>query len=214
MAKRVYKQYCALARTLDRVGERWTLLLIRNLLTGPKRFKDLLADLPGIGTNLLSDRLKLLERDGLVRKINLPPPSEAEAYELTEIGRGLEPAIVELVKWGLRYLGRPKRGEAFRAAWSLLAMQATFRPERARGVSESYEYRIAGEVFHVRVDGGVVTTRQGPAIEPDMVLSTDDKTFLALGTGQIDAAEALTSGKIELMGGFETLQRSIEIFGV
>src|SRR5918995_3325809 len=100
MGKRRYDQYCALARTLDVVGERWTLLLVRELLLGPRRYKDLLAGLPGIGTNLLAERLRHLEEFGLVRRRSLPPPAGSRVYELTELGRGLESVVMELGRWG------------------------------------------------------------------------------------------------------------------
>src|SRR5712691_3728539 len=98
--RRSYNQYCALARALDVVGERWTLLLVRELLLGPRRYKDLLDGLPGIGTNLLADRLKHLEDAGMIRRVVLPPPAGSAVYELTELGRRLEPAVFELGRWG------------------------------------------------------------------------------------------------------------------
>src|SRR5215207_9479322 len=100
VSRRTYDQYCAVARALDVVGERWTLLLVRELLTGPKRFKDLLEGLPGIGTNLLTNRLKRLEGEEIVQRATLPPPAGSNVYELTELGWSLEPVIVSLSRWG------------------------------------------------------------------------------------------------------------------
>ncbi len=107
MSKRSYNQYCAVARALDIVGERWTLLVVRELLSGPKRFKDLLAGLPGIGTNLLTARLKDLEGYRVVRRTILPPPAGSKVYELTELGRSLEPVVAALGQWGLEFLDNP-----------------------------------------------------------------------------------------------------------
>src|SRR5919202_4903626 len=100
-----YRQYCAVARGLDLVGERWTLLIVRDLLTGPKRYTDLLAGLPGIGTNLLATRLRELEQHGLVARRVLPPPAGSTVYELTDVGQTLEPVVLALGRWGRRLLG-------------------------------------------------------------------------------------------------------------
>src|SRR5215470_18393749 len=110
---RSYNQYCAVARSLDVIGERWTLLIIRDLLVGPKRYKDLLDGLPGIGTNLLAARLRDLEKAGIVRRTLLPPPAASTVYELTEVGRALEPAIFAIGRWGARFLGSPRETDTF-----------------------------------------------------------------------------------------------------
>lgn len=214
MGVRSYRQYCAIAQALDRVGERWTLLIVRQLFTGPKRFKDLQDDLPGIGTNLLAARLKQLERDGVVERGTLPPPAASNVYQLTKLGHELEPVLAGLAKWGQRFLGPPKKGLSFRPGWAIIAMRGTFKPEAAKGVFEAYEYRIDGEVFHVRVEDGKTEIQQGPGWKPHLVLTTDTQTFLALGTGQVDPKKAIVSGKAHIQGSLETLQRSIEIFGV
>src|SRR5215208_1271548 len=122
--KRSYGQYCTVARALDVVGERWTLLLVRELSTGPKRFKDLLEGLPGIGTNLLASRLKMLEGEGIVRRATLPPPAGSSVYELTGLGRELEPVIVALSRWGARLLDAPHEGDELRAGWAAVAMRS------------------------------------------------------------------------------------------
>src|SRR3954451_13767324 len=127
MSKRSYNQYCAMARALDALGERWTLLVIRELLSGPKRFKDLLEGLPGIGTNLLAARLKNLESEGLLCRVTLPPPAGSTVYELTERGREIEPVLIGLARWGLGLLGAPRPSDVFRPVWAVQAMKATFR---------------------------------------------------------------------------------------
>src|SRR5437660_12010745 len=108
-APRSYDQYCAVARGLDVSGDRWTLLIVRDLLLGPKRYKDLLSGLPGIGTNLLADRLKELEGAGLIERAVLPPPAGSTVYQLTERGLALEPVMIALGRWGARCLGAPKQ---------------------------------------------------------------------------------------------------------
>jgi DNA-binding HxlR family transcriptional regulator len=214
VSRRSYRQYCAMARALDVVGERWTLLVVRELLTGPKRFKDLLVGLPGIGTNLLAGRLKELEAEGLARRTTLPPPAGSAVYELTERGRELEPVLTGLARWGVELLGEPRPGEAFRPVWAVQAMKATMGPEAARWVSETYEFRVGEDVFHVRVDGGVSEPEYGPAFEPDLILETDPETFLSLVSGRIEAADAIEAGKLGVQGDPEALARVSDIFGL
>ena len=212
MGRRSYRQYCAIARALDVLGERWTLLIVRELLTGPKRFKDLLDGLPGVGTNLLAARLKELEGEGLLRRTTLPPPAGSAVYQLTDRGRDLEPVLMGLARWGVDLLGEPRPGEAFRPVWAVQAMKATFRPEAARWVRETYEFRVGGDVFHVRVDDGVSEPEYGPAFEPDLVVATDPATFLSLVSGRLEMSDAIEAGRLEVEGDSEALTRVGEIF--
>jgi DNA-binding HxlR family transcriptional regulator/putative sterol carrier protein len=214
MSKRSYNQYCAVARALDIVGERWTLLLVRELLTGPKRFKDLLEGLPGIGTNLLAARLKDLEGYGMVRRATLPPPAASKVYELTELGWSLEPVIAALGRWGLEFLGAPDREDDLRPAWAVVAIRSALKQEAARGLQETYEFRIDEEAFHLRIKDGEVEALQGPAVDPDLVVWGCTQAFLALATGRVEPTEALDSGEIRIEGEPETLARCLEIFGL
>ena len=134
MSKRSYNQYCAVARALDIVGERWTLLVVRELLTGPKRFKDLLEGLPGIGTNLLAARLKDLEGYGVVHRTTLPPPAGSKVYELTELGSSLELVVAALGRWGLEFLGAPDQEDDVRPVWAVVAVRSAVKQEAARGL--------------------------------------------------------------------------------
>lgn len=212
--KRSYKQYCSLALALDRVGDRWTLLIFRQLLTGPKRFKDLLEDLPGIGTNLLAARLRQLERDRFIRRRTLPSPAGSTVYELTDTGRTLEPSLVALGQWGLQFMVLPKKGQAYRPSYAIAGMKITFRPEVARGLRETHEYEIDGQIFHVRVEGGACQTRQGPGRDPAFRLTTDTQTLQRLATRQLDIEEALSSGAARLRGNAKALARAARIFGL
>ena len=214
-SKRSYRQHCSLALALDYVGERWTLLIVRQLLLGPQRFTDLQSGLPGIGTNLLAARLKDLEAAGIVRRGTLPPPAASAVYELSELGRGLEPAVVALAGWGLRLLAEGREERTYQPVWAAVAMKATFRPSEARGVRESYEYRIDDDIFHARVDDGRVETGQGPAPgEAAFVLIASTDAFLALATGEILPDDGLVDGSLELRGNREALDRSLRIFGL
>jgi DNA-binding HxlR family transcriptional regulator/putative sterol carrier protein len=214
MAKRGYNQYCAAARALDLLGERWTLLLIRELLTGPKRYTDLLHGMPGIGTNLLADRLKDLETAGVIQRSELPPPAASAVYELTERGRELESVIVPLARWGLPLLGRRDREQAWQPEWSILAMRATFRPERADGIDEQYQFEIDGEVFFAHVKDGEVSTGRGPATDPVFTLRASVDSFLAVADGSLSAAEAAATGGYSIDGDSAAFERCVEIFSL
>lgn len=211
--ERSYNQYCATAHTLDLVGERWTLLLVRELLTGPKRFGDFQHSLRGLGTGLLAARLKHLEREGLVRKVTLPPPARTPAYALTEAGQELAPAVMALARWGLKWaLGERREGEAFHAGWAVLGLRACFQAEASAGVRALFEFRVDDEVFHARIDDGTVDTLHGPAQYPDVVLETDSATFLDLTAGRVRLAEAIEAGAVSASGDRQTLDRLQELF--
>lgn len=213
MARRNYGQYCALARSLDVIGERWTLLIVRDLLLGPKRFKDLLDGLPGIGRNLLAERLRQLQMEGVVERTTLPPPAASKVYVLTSTGVRLRPVVIELSRWGLHLLDAPRLGDQMRPAWLINTMQGSFRPERARGVHETYEFRVNAEIFHVRIDDGRIDARQGSAAVPDFMFEADLATFLAVGSRQLDPAQAVATGRARFEGDPEAGLRSIEILG-
>ena len=186
--------------------------MIRELMTGPKRYKDLLKRLPGIGTNLLAQRLKYLEEQGILERRRLPPPASTEAYALTELGRALEPVLIGLVQWGYRTIPRPQPGTVHFPGWSVLAMKAVFRADLAEGVEDEYEYRVDDEVFYARVKNGQLTTGQGPAPEPDFVLETDGKTFLAVVSGTLEMEEALRQGRMTVTGDEAAFARSTALF--
>src|SRR3954447_3099565 len=124
MAEHRYQQYCGLARALDVAGDRWTLLIVRELMPGPRRFTDLIDGLPGISRNLLTERLRALERDGIIARQELPPPAARQVYELTDDGRDLADAVVPLIGWGARRLGEREPTESFRARWAAVGMAA------------------------------------------------------------------------------------------
>jgi DNA-binding HxlR family transcriptional regulator len=207
MSRRSYNQYCGLAHALDLLGERWCLLIIRELLTGPKRYKDLQTHLPGVGTNLLSQRLKMLEEEAIIERRLLPPPASTEAYDLTERGRTLEPALVALARWGLSSIGKPDPDDAYSGHWSILAMKAVFRPERAADVRATYEFRVAPDVFHARVENGTLITGQGAAISPDVVMEADLDTYLAVVSGETTSEDAIQEGHLTIEGDMNLWER-------
>jgi DNA-binding HxlR family transcriptional regulator len=206
-----YGQYCAIARALEVVGDRWTLLLVRELLTGPKRHTDLRAGLPGIATNILGDRLQLLQQAGLLRRATLPPPAASTVYELTDRGHQLKPVLLALAGWGLPLLGSPRTQDTYRLSWLVLALEQRFDPQAARGVNLTWELRVGDEVLHVKVRDGAVQTLQGPAPAPQVVLEANRELFLAWGTGQLDDDQALAAG-LRVTPGPEALQQLRRLF--
>ena len=203
---RSYRQFCALARTLDVVGERWTLLVLRELLLGPRRFRDLLDGLPRIGANLLTARLRHLEAEGLIAQEVLPPPAASRVYVLTDRGRALDEALVALARWGMDPIAPPRPDDRLDPAWYALALRAAFRPERAEHLSEEYEFRTDSVTFHLRVRDGHAAARQGPALDPALVLTTTTERFLAILTGLNSPRAA------ELQGEPATFERLLAAF--
>ena len=169
MSKR-YDQYCPVAHALGLVGERWSLLIVRELLQGPKRYTDLAASLPGIGTNILAARLKELETCGLVTKHRLDPPAASMVYELTPYGLELKSVMRSLALWGLRSIGPPTDEEDFAPGWLYGALDTVFAPSAPAG---SFEFRIGSEVAGI-VDG---EAQRGPIEEPDVVLEAGVEAF-------------------------------------
>ncbi|MEQ0558901.1 winged helix-turn-helix transcriptional regulator [Amycolatopsis sp. NEAU-NG30] len=213
MEQRTYNQYCATARTLDLVGERWTLLLIRELLTGPKRFGDLQAALRGLGTGLLAARLKKLESDGLTHKITLPPPARTPAYALTEAGEELGPAVLALARWGMKWaMGERRATETFHPGWAVLGLRACFDAEAAAGLRAVYEFRIDDEVFHARVHDGTIETVHGPAQHPDATISIDEATFVRVTARELSLAEAIETGAASASGDKTVLRALNRLF--
>ncbi|HWC40231.1 MAG TPA: winged helix-turn-helix transcriptional regulator [Acidimicrobiales bacterium] len=184
----------AVARAFDVLGERWTPLLLRELAIGPRRYADLLEGLPGVSPSLLTQRLRELEGEGIVRRSYLPPPAARGVYELTDEGTELARALIPLARWGARRMGVRREGETFSLTWVLLYLRATADTAAARGVHDLYEFHVDDHAFHVTVDDGHVDARVGPAPRPpDLVVRTDLETFAAIGGGTLadDVAQRL-----------------------
>ena len=210
---RSYQQFCPAARALDVVGERWTLLIVRDLLLGPKRYTDLQAGLPGIGPNVLAERLRSLEAAGLVAKRRLPPPAASTVYELTDLGAGLRPVLEELFHWGLHFAAAPSAADAVKASWWLPAIRAAIRPESVPAdFDDTYELRIGDEVVTIAGKAGDILAREGPADDPDLVLRTDPMTFALLGRGELSAREAARSGALTVEGDAAAAERCAALF--
>ena len=154
-----YEQACAIARALDIVGDRWSLLLVRELTLGPRRYRDLATGLPGIPSNVLAARLKDLQAAGVLTRRTLPTPTDVTVYELTDAGRALQPALKELLDWGRRYAPEPSPDDAAQPGWGLLA--AAGRPA-ALPAGQTCELRVGPEIFYLGSDAGTLTVRRGP----------------------------------------------------
>jgi DNA-binding HxlR family transcriptional regulator/putative sterol carrier protein len=207
-----HQQYCALARTLDLTGDRWTLLVVRELMPGPRRFTDLLGGLPGVSRNLLTGRLRALEAAGIIARQELPPPAARQVYELTEDGRDLAVAMAPLIAWGARRLGDRKQGESFRPRWPAVAMAGLADGEAARGVNETYQYLVGDSAFYFTVSDGAIELHEGRAQEPAVTLTTDEETWADIASGKTTAASAAAAGALTVAGDPEAVKRQRQIF--
>lgn len=215
MKNRSYDQFCALAFALDVIGERWTLLIVRELLPGPRRFKDLMDGLPDISTNLLSERLKSLEQQNIIRRRALPPPAGSTVYELTPFGQDLEKAVLELGKWGSRLLPPSLEGLALPSLGATsLAIKAFFHPEQARDIHETYELHLDDEVLYVHFDDGDIRVQQGQTEKPDAMFYMTTQVFIGLFAGQLQADEAVAAGLIRVEGDAQALSRFLSLSSV
>ncbi len=212
MPEHRYEQYCGAARALDVVGDRWTLLIVRELMLGPRRFTDLIDGLPGISRNLLTERLRALECDGVIARNELPPPAARQVYELTEDGRDLADAMVPLVAWGTRRLGARKPSESFRAHWGALAMATFADGNAAGGVSETYQYLVGRTAFHFIVEDDSIQLHYGRARSPVVSLTTDEDTWANIASGQTTASVAAAAGALTVTGEPEAVTRLGKIF--
>jgi DNA-binding HxlR family transcriptional regulator len=213
VAGRSYGQFCGLARALELVGERWALLIVRDLLVGPRRFTDLRQGLPRIPTNVLSDRLKELEQAGVVRRRLLPRPAASVVYELTEYGAQLDDVVLRLGLWGAQSLGEPAPDEIITADSMTMALRSTFRPEAARGVHVGYELRLGEIVLHARVADGTLAVGEGPLAKADLVIEAGP-AIRAVLAGEVSPAQAIESGSVQVSGNPALLERFAEMFQI
>jgi DNA-binding HxlR family transcriptional regulator len=183
ISERTYNQYCGVARALDLIGERWALLVVRELALGPKRFTDLRQGLPGIATNVLSLRLRQLERDGVVERRLLPPPAPAQLYELTEHGRDLVPVMLALGRWGASAMGERSPEQAIRGEWLALALKAFFDAGAAGGLSATIALDLDGASFTLRVEDGELDVTPGKDGPADLEVSAPTELLLQFLAG-------------------------------
>lgn len=213
MGNKTYGQLCPIARALDLLGDRWTLLLIRELLLGPKRFKDLLAMLPAMGTNRLSERLAMLVESRVISPTTLSTPAVAPAYALTALGEQLRKPLLALGLWGLN-LPVDERVDPSSARAELIALCLTgvADPAASAGLHEIVEFQVGAETFHLQINNGEVLARSGAAAQPDLQAQCDMDTFMALALRQVTPTGALSKGQVKLLRG--SLQAFIRVFRI
>jgi DNA-binding HxlR family transcriptional regulator len=210
-AKRTYGEGCAAAHALDLVGERWALLVVRELLLGPKRFTDLRRGIPGASPNVLSQRLHELEDAGVVRRGALPPPAASKIYELTEWGRGLEQVMFALGMWGAQSPQLP-RGEAMSVDSHMLALLTMFDGHAAGDFDASLQLIVDGHRFRARVADGALDLRRGSFDEPDSTVTTDSGTLGAVLWDGGSLKDAVRTGKLAIDGSKEAVKRFLGLF--
>jgi DNA-binding HxlR family transcriptional regulator len=208
---RTYDDACAAAHALDLIGERWALLVVRELLLGPKRFTDLRAGLPNASPNVLAQRLRELERAGVVQRRKLPPPAASRVYELTDWGEELEPVITQLGRWGARSPLRP-RDAGLGVDSLILSFRTMFDPRAADSLRASYELRLGEDRFRVVVDDSRFEVVRGAAARPEAVIETDPATLAALVYEDRDLAEALHSGDVKIEGDESAVESFLGLF--
>lgn len=210
---RQFGQYCGLARALELIGERWALLVIRDLLVGPRRFSDLQHGLTRIPSNVLSARLQELEAAGVVERKLLPRPSGAVVYELTPYGKELDTVVLSLGRWGAQRLGEPRAEERVTPESLVIALRSTFRPEAARGVNASFELCVGQVVLHAKVRGPKLEVAVGPLPDADVRIETG-LALKALMAGEMSVNEAKASGVLRATGPAKLLANFVEIFRI
>jgi DNA-binding HxlR family transcriptional regulator len=211
--RRTYGDGCAIAHGLDLVGERWALLVVRELLLGPKRFTDLMNGLPSASPNVISERLRELERAGVVRRDKLPPPAGSRVYELTEWGRGLEDIVMALGAWASRSPS-PPRDAPIGTDSIALALRARFDPQAAEGLRATYELRLGDDRFRVAVSEHELEVARGGADRPDATIDTDPATFAAVLWDGRTLTDAKRAADMRIEGDQAAVERLVELFRV
>jgi DNA-binding HxlR family transcriptional regulator len=209
---RSYGDNCGVARALDLVGERWALLVVRELLLGPKRFTDLRAGLPHVSPDILAQRLRELEESGIVRRGKLPPPAGARIYELTERGRQLEPAILALGRFGSVAPFPPGDDARLGVDALVIALKTLFEPATADGMRATYALRLGEHRFRLRIADGRLDVARGEAEAPDAILETDPGTLANVLWHGRKAAEARRAGDIAVSGDQRAATRLLGLF--
>jgi DNA-binding HxlR family transcriptional regulator len=209
--KRSYDDGCAGAHALDLIGERWALLVVRELLLGPKRFTDLRGGLPGISPNVLTQRLEELEAVAVLRRRKLPPPAGAWVYELTDWGRDLGPVIIDLGRWGARSPVLP-RGNPISVDSLVLSFHAMFDAEAAAGLEARYELRFGDDHFDAQIAQGQIRIVRGAVKSPDAVIAADPNALASLAYDGRKLSDALRAGDLKIEGDKAAVKRFLTLF--
>lgn len=210
LESRSYDDACATAHALDLIGERWAMLVMRELMMGPRRFGDLRASLPSISANVLTQRLEGLEAAHIVRKRKLPPPASVQVYELTEWGLEAEPILLSLGKWGVR---SPRHDPTLPLSpvALMLSFRAKFDAAKARGLDVSIDFRFGHEAFHVSVRKGVLITERGEA-KADVQVGGSPAAFAGFVYGKVPLKELERQGALSVTGDRAALKRFADLW--
>jgi DNA-binding HxlR family transcriptional regulator len=209
--KRTYGDRCGVARALDIVGERWALLVVRELLLGPKRFTDLRAGLPHVGPDVLAQRLRELEQSEIVRRATLPPPAGSRVYELTERGRELEPVVLALGRFG-SVAPVPPGDARIGVDAVVIALKTLFDPTAADGLTASYELRLGEQRFALDVADGRLGVQRGGAPAADATIETDPGTLATVLWHGRALDEARRAGEVAIEGDRRAAARLLRLF--
>lgn len=209
--KRTYADVCGVARALDTVGERWALMIVRELLLGPKRFTDLRAGLPTLSPDVLTQRLRDLAEAGVIIRRKLPPPAPAQVYALTALGAKLEPVVLALGNWGA-LLPIPEGELRMSFDAHILSLRTLFDAERADGFDAHVELRLGEESFAAIVSDGRFEIARGELADPDAVIATDASTLIAIAHGRRELDEALAAGEVSIDGAHDVVARFLGLF--
>jgi DNA-binding HxlR family transcriptional regulator len=211
---RTYGDGCAIARALDVVGERWALLVVRELLLGPKRYTDLRRGLPNASPNVLSERLRELEEAGVVRRRKLPPPASSRVYELTDWGLELEGIVMSLGNWAARSPTPPDDAPIASADSIILALRARFDPGIADGLHAAYELRLGDDHFRIDVADDEIRVARGDAHQADATIDTDPDTLGRVLWGGRSLTDAQRAGGMTVVGDKTAVKRFVRLFPV
>ncbi len=213
MSIKTYNQSCSLAVALDLIGERWTWLILRSLLTGPKRYGEIQEQLPGIGTNLLADRLKALCENNIAYKAG---KGRQSAYELTTKGEALRPITHQLIRWGHQFReSRDPDDESTLVSmpeWDMLAIEAAFVPGKAEDVQAVLQITLSGFTFYLVIKNRLCRAVTGTAVAPDVSIITDSATLLALGRQQTSIVREEDKARLKLEGDKEMFKLLFVLF--
>ena len=211
--KRTYNDLCGLSHALELVGERWAILVLRELSYGPKRFTDIRSGLPSASPNVLSQRLRELETHGIVRRRVLAPPAASKVYELTEWGRELEPTLRSLGRWAARSPHFPDSGH-FSASSLAMNLETMFLPAEAAGLKLDFTLILGDETFAIRITNSELVVERGEAEEPDAVVATDPMTLVGVLYYGEDLAAVEAAGALRIEGDRQAVERLPKLFAL
>jgi DNA-binding HxlR family transcriptional regulator len=208
---RTYGDLCGIARALDVVGERWALLVVRELILGPKRFTDLRAGLPHVGPDVLAQRLRELEAAGLLRRRKLAPPAGSRVYELTDRGHALEPVLTELGRWGT-FAPVPDGDPRLGVDSTMIALRTLFDAGVAGDLAATYEMRLGDQVFRADVEDGALQLSRGEAPDADATITSDPMTLAGVLWEGYPPADAERAGDLAVQGDRQAVARFLKLF--